>query len=78
MRHWPAAGERRAVVPGGHNGFNDHGGSFAVFAEALTQAGIIIHAHDQRGFGTTAQRRYLAGPRAPGPRRDDAARPAVA
>ncbi|MGM0783148.1 MAG: alpha/beta hydrolase [Pseudomonadota bacterium] len=60
LRHWPAEGERRAIVLGVH-GFNDHAGSFAVLAEALTQAGIAIYAHDQRGFGTTAQRGIWPG-----------------
>lgn len=57
LRHWPAEGEVHAVVLAVH-GFNDHGGSFTVMAEALTPHGITVYAHDQRGFGLTDQR-YL-------------------
>jgi acylglycerol lipase len=60
LQHWPADGEPRAVVLAVH-GFNDHGGSFAILAQSLTEQGITVYAHDQRGFGTTAQRRLWAG-----------------
>lgn len=68
LRHWPAAGESRgengeaprALVLAVH-GFNDHGGSFTVMAEALAPHGIAVYAHDQRGFGLTAQRRIWPG-----------------
>lgn len=64
LRHWPAGGahrhEPRARVLAVH-GFNDHGGSFDVMAEALTAHGIATYAHDQRGFGLTAQRRIWPG-----------------
>ncbi|WP_404297958.1 lysophospholipase [Halomonas sp.] len=64
LRHWPANDERhhepRALVLAVH-GFNDHGGSFDVMAEALTPHGIATYAHDQRGFGLTAQRRIWPG-----------------
>ncbi|MDN3555343.1 alpha/beta hydrolase [Halomonas maura] len=60
LRHWPAEGEADAVVLAVH-GFNDHGGSFAVMAEAMTPHGISVYAHDQRGFGRTAQRRLWPG-----------------
>ncbi|MBB3189324.1 alpha/beta hydrolase [Halomonas cerina] len=55
LRHWRAEGEPHAIVLGVH-GFNDHGGSFRILAEALVPHGIEVYAHDQRGFGTTAQR----------------------
>ncbi|MBA2778630.1 alpha/beta hydrolase [Billgrantia kenyensis] len=60
LRHWPAKGEPGAVVLAVH-GFNDHAGSFEVMARALTPHGIEVYAHDQRGFGTTDQRRVWAG-----------------
>ncbi|MCE8020091.1 alpha/beta fold hydrolase [Halomonas sp. MCCC 1A11036] len=60
LRHWPAAGETRAMVLAVH-GFNDHAGSFELLASALTPHGIEVFAHDQRGFGTTHQRRLWAG-----------------
>lgn len=60
LRHWPAEGEPQAIVLGIH-GFNEHGGAFQVLAEALTPRGITLYAHDQRGFGTTAQRRLWPG-----------------
>lgn len=61
LRHWPAAGEApRAVVVAVH-GFNDHGGSFEIMAEALASRGISTYAFDQRGFGLTDQRRVWPG-----------------
>lgn len=60
LRHWPAADETEIVVLAVH-GFNDHAGSFDVMAQALTPHGIEVYAHDQRGFGTTDQRRIWAG-----------------
>ncbi|MCG6657816.1 alpha/beta hydrolase [Halomonas campisalis] len=60
LRHWPAEGDPRAVALAVH-GFNDHGGSFEVLARALAPHGIRVYAHDQRGFGTTAQRRIWPG-----------------
>ncbi|MDN3520539.1 alpha/beta fold hydrolase [Halomonas ramblicola] len=60
LRHWPAEDEPRAIVLGIH-GFNEHGGTFQVLAEALAPRGITLYAHDQRGFGTTAQRRLWPG-----------------
>ncbi|MGM0694955.1 MAG: alpha/beta hydrolase [Pseudomonadota bacterium] len=60
LHHWPARGEPQAIVLGIH-GFNEHGGTFQVLAEALTSHGVTLYAHDQRGFGTTAQRRLWPG-----------------
>ncbi|MFC3283449.1 alpha/beta hydrolase [Litchfieldella rifensis] len=60
LRHWPAKTSPQAVVLAVH-GFNDHGGSFEILAESLTERGISVYAHDQRGFGTTAQRRLWPG-----------------
>lgn len=60
LHHWPAEGEPQAIVLGIH-GFNEHGGTFQVLAEALAPRGITLYAHDQRGFGTTAQRRLWPG-----------------
>ena len=64
LRHWPAKDvhehEPHAVVLAVH-GFNDHGGSFDVMAEALASHGIATYAHDQRGFGLTDQRRIWPG-----------------
>lgn len=60
LRHWPAMGDTRAVALAVH-GFNDHAGSFEIMASALTPHGIAVYAHDQRGFGTTAQRRLWPG-----------------
>ncbi|PMR72249.1 alpha/beta fold hydrolase [Billgrantia endophytica] len=56
LRHWPAKGEPTTVVLAVH-GFNDHAGSFGVLAGALSSQGIEVYAYDQRGFGTTEQRR---------------------
>ncbi|MDN3520541.1 alpha/beta hydrolase [Halomonas ramblicola] len=62
LRHWPTGETPRAVVLAVH-GFNDHGGSFEIMAEALTPHGIAVYAHDQRGFGLTEQRRLWPGHR---------------
>ncbi|RCV87781.1 alpha/beta hydrolase [Billgrantia montanilacus] len=60
LRHWPAQNEAGSVVLAVH-GFNDHAGSFNVLADALTRQGVEVYAHDQRGFGTTEQRRLWSG-----------------
>lgn len=60
LRHWSAASNPKAVVLAAH-GFNDHAGSFAELAEALTPRGITLYAHDQRGFGATARRGIWQG-----------------
>lgn len=60
LHQWPAEGEPQAIVLGIH-GFNEHGGTFQILAEALAPRGITLYAHDQRGFGTTAQRRLWPG-----------------
>ena len=61
LRHWPAAGEAPSAVVLAVHGFNDHGGSFDVMAEALAPRGITTYAFDQRGFGLTDQRRIWPG-----------------
>ncbi|WP_232090637.1 alpha/beta hydrolase [Billgrantia diversa] len=60
LRHWPAKESAQVVVLAVH-GFNDHAGSFEIMANALTPHGIEVYAHDQRGFGTTDQRRLWPG-----------------
>lgn len=60
LHHWPAEGEPRAIMLGVH-GFNDYGGSFEILAESLVESSIEVYAHDQRGFGTTKQRRLWPG-----------------
>ncbi|MGR2738869.1 alpha/beta hydrolase [Billgrantia sp. Q4P2] len=60
LRHWPATDGTEVVVLAVH-GFNDHAGSFEIVAQALTEHGIEVYAHDQRGFGTTNQRRLWPG-----------------
>ncbi|RDB43800.1 alpha/beta fold hydrolase [Halomonas sp. DQ26W] len=60
LRHWHAQGDIGSVVLAVH-GFNDHAGSFEFLADALTRQGVEVYAHDQRGFGTTNQRRLWPG-----------------
>lgn len=55
LRRWSAESSPRVVVLAVH-GFNDHAGSFAELAEALTPRGITLYAYDQRGFGATTRR----------------------
>ncbi len=60
LHHWPAKGDPQAIVLGVH-GFNEHGGTFKRLADDLAPQGITLYAHDQRGFGTTAQRGLWPG-----------------
>ncbi|MCC5882722.1 MAG: lysophospholipase [Halomonas sp.] len=60
LRHWPTENGADTVVLAVH-GFNDHAGSFEIMSQALSAHGIEVYAHDQRGFGTTEQRRLWAG-----------------
>ncbi|SEK88297.1 alpha/beta hydrolase [Halomonas daqiaonensis] len=60
LHHWPAEGDPQAIVLGIH-GFNEYGGTFQLLAEALAPHGITLYAHDQRGFGSTAQRGIWPG-----------------
>lgn len=51
----------RAVILALH-GFNDHAGNFLTDSrEALNEAGLLIYAYDQRGFGRAPNRGYWAG-----------------
>ena len=59
--HWSTTGETPDAVVLAVHGFNDHGGSFDVLAEALTEHNIEVYAFDQRGFGVTRQRRLWPG-----------------
>jgi len=49
---WPAEGEERAAIIALH-GFNDYRHAFDWSAPAFAEAGITVHAYDQRGFGET-------------------------
>ena len=61
MRSWAPEGAPRAVVLALH-GFNDHSGNFLTDSlEALKQAGLLVYAYDQRGFGRAPNRGYWAG-----------------
>lgn len=50
---WAPDGQARAVVMLSH-GMAEHSGRYERLAEALTQAGFALYAHDQRGHGRTA------------------------
>mgnify|MGYP005847765163 CR=1 FL=1 len=50
---WRAKGEERAAIIALH-GFNDYRHAFDWSAPAFAEAGITVHAYDQRGFGETA------------------------
>jgi alpha-beta hydrolase superfamily lysophospholipase len=61
MRSWAPEGAPRAVVLALH-GFNDHSGNFLTDSlEALKQAGLLVYAYDQRGFGRAPNRGYWPG-----------------
>jgi alpha-beta hydrolase superfamily lysophospholipase len=61
MRRFAPEGTPRAVVLALH-GFNDHSGNFLTDSiEALNQAGLLVYAYDQRGFGRAPNRGYWPG-----------------
>lgn len=53
VNRWSPATPPRAVLMVAH-GMAEHGGRYGRFADALTQAGFAVFAHDQRGHGQTA------------------------
>jgi alpha-beta hydrolase superfamily lysophospholipase len=61
IRRFAPATPPTAVLLALH-GFNDHSGNFlADSIEALNQAGLLVYAYDQRGFGRAPNRGYWAG-----------------
>ena len=57
---WAPEGPPRALVLALH-GFNDHGQGFALFGEAAAQAGVLVKAYDQPGFGSRGDRGLWPG-----------------
>lgn len=43
------------------HGISEHSGRYEYFAEALTDAGYIVYAHDQRGHGRTSENQETQG-----------------
>lgn len=43
------------------HGISEHSGRYAAFAEALTNTGYIVYAHDQRGHGKTTENQETQG-----------------
>ncbi len=61
MRAFPPEGEPRQVMLALH-GFNDHSGNFLLdVLPALNDAGVLVYAYDQRGFGRGPHRGIWAG-----------------
>lgn len=61
LRRFAPAGEPKAVILALH-GFNDHSGNFLTDSlPALHEAGMLVYAYDQRGFGRAPNRGYWAG-----------------
>lgn len=56
LRVWNAAERPRAVILALH-GFNDYSNAFDAPASWWARSGIITYAYDQRGFGSSANRR---------------------
>lgn len=54
---WAPAGEPKAAVQL-HHGLGEHAGRYRRFAEALTAAGYLVYAPDQRASGRTANGEY--------------------
>ncbi len=62
LRRWGP--EQPRIVVLALHGFNDHGGSMETLAKRLAADDIAVYAHDQRGFGATADRgRWVGGDR---------------
>ena len=60
LRHWPAAGDPKAVILAVH-GFNDYSEAFEKPATQWAKLGIETYAYDQRGFGRTQYPGIWAG-----------------
>ncbi|MGG5817607.1 alpha/beta fold hydrolase [Falsiroseomonas sp. HW251] len=61
LRRFAPDGPPRAVILALH-GFNDHSGNFLTDSlPALHEAGLLVYAYDQRGFGRAPNRGYWAG-----------------
>ena len=55
---WLPKGKPRAVIVALH-GFNDYSHAFEQTGQFFVQHRIAVYAYDQRGFGASAQARYL-------------------
>ena len=64
-RRWEPSGPPRAIVQIVH-GAAEHCARYDRLAEALTDAGFAVFAHDQRGHGRTADRHGALGIARPG------------
>jgi alpha-beta hydrolase superfamily lysophospholipase len=61
LRRFAPDGAPKAVILALH-GFNDHSGNFLTDSlPALHDAGMLVYAYDQRGFGRAPNRGYWAG-----------------
>lgn len=60
MHRWAPTEPPKAVILALH-GFNDHGGAFAALSDSLNEAGILLYAYDQRGFGQSEYAGRWAG-----------------
>lgn len=61
LRRFAPEGAPRGIVLALH-GFNDHSGNFLTDSiGAFRDAGLLIYAHDQRGFGRAPNRGYWPG-----------------
>lgn len=63
LRMWRGTGPVKAVVLGLH-GFNDYSKSFEHPAKTWVEAGIVVYAYDQRGFGAAPHHGLWPGSRA--------------
>ncbi len=55
-RHWPVTSDRWASIVLVH-GLAEHSGRYEQVGRWLADAGLAVHAYDQRGFGGSAGRR---------------------
>lgn len=60
LHRWTPAGAPKGVMLALH-GFNDHGAAFAAISDSLNDAGYLLYAYDQRGFGQSEHAGRWAG-----------------
>ncbi|MCC5886344.1 MAG: alpha/beta fold hydrolase [Gammaproteobacteria bacterium] len=60
LHRWAPADSPKGVILALH-GFNDHGAAFAAISDSLNDAGYLLYAYDQRGFGQSEHAGRWAG-----------------
>ena len=61
VRRWAATGEPWASVLVVH-GLGEHSGRYEHVGDAMAEAGLEVHAYDQRGFGASSTSKMTLEP----------------